>query len=48
MPHLHGLAAYVKMGALFALENALYSYLCFQQALLFPLSITFFVFVHSF
>ena len=56
--HMHGLTVYVKEGLPFAqdlsLENSADSYLCFQLALLhcdlllFPLSITFFVFVHSF
>ena len=57
--HIHGPAAYVKEGLLFArdlsLENSADSYLCFQLALLalsilllYPLSITFFVFVHGF
>ena len=54
--HVHGLAVYVKEGLSFAqdlpLENSLGSYLCFQISLsvllLFPLSITLFVFVHGF
>ena len=57
--HMHVLAVYVKEGLSFArdlsLENSADSYLCFRLALLhsrvlllFPLSITFFVFVHSF
>ena len=54
--HMHGLAVYVKEGLSFAqdlpLENSLGSYLCFQISLsvllLFPLSITLFVFVHGF
>ena len=56
---MHGLAVYVKEGLPFAwdlsLENSADSYLCFRLALLhssvlllFPLSITFFSFVHSF
>ena len=56
--HLHGLAVYVKEGFPFArdlsLENSADSYLYFRLALLhsvlrlFPLSITFFIFVHDF
>ena len=56
--HMHGLAVYVKEGLPFAPdlspENSAYSYLCFRLAFLhsvpyfFPLSITFFIFVHSF
>ena len=55
--HMHGLAVYMKKGLLFALdlsqENSAVSYLYFCLAslsvlLLFPLLITFFVFVHSF
>ena len=56
--HMHGLAVYVKKGLPFArdlpLENSADSYLCFRPALLhcvlllFPLSITFFSFVHGF
>ena len=57
--HMHGLTVYVKEGLPFAwdlsLENSADSYLCFQLALLalsilllYPLSITFFVFVHGF
>ena len=56
---MHGLAVYAKEGLPFAwgvsLENSADSYLCFWLALtslivllLFPLWITFFVFVHSF
>ena len=55
----HGLAVYVKERIPFArdlsLENSADPYLCFQLAslqssvlLLFPLSITFFIFIHSF
>ena len=56
--HMHCLTVYVKEGLLSAwdlsLENSADSYLCFRQAtllsvlLLFPLSITFFVFLHIF
>ena len=53
--HMHGLAIYVKEGLPFArdlsLENSADSYLCFTSLsvlLLFPLSITFFVIMHSF
>ena len=56
--HMHGLAVYVKEGLPFArdlsLESPADSYLCFRLALLhsvlllFPLSITFFVIMHSF
>ena len=57
--HMHGLAVYAKEGLPFAwgvsLQNSADSYLCFRLALtsrivllLFPLWITFFVFVHSF
>ena len=56
--HMHGLTVYVKEGLPFALDLSLEisadSYLCFQLALLdsvlflFPLLITFFVFVHGF
>ena len=57
--HVHGLSIYVKEGLPFtqylSLENSADSYLCFQLAfnslsvlLLFPLSITFFVFMHGF
>ena len=56
--HMHGPAVYVKEGLPFArdlsLENSADSYLCFRLALLhsvlllFPLSITFFSFVHGF
>ena len=57
--HMHGLAVYVKERFPFAqdlsLQNPADSYLCFRVALLhsvslllFPLSITFFVFMHSF
>ena len=53
--YMHGLAVYVKEGFPFArdlsLENSADSYLFVQLALLhllfFPLSITFFIFVHS-
>ena len=56
--HTHGLAVYVKEGLPFAqdlsLENSADSYFCFRLALLhsvlllFSLSITFFVIMHSF
>ena len=51
--HMHGLAVNVKKGLPFArdlsVENSADSYLCFGLALLlFPLSITFFIFVHGF
>ena len=56
--HMHGLAVYVKEGLPFernlSLEKSADSYLCFRLALLdsvlllFPLSITFFCFVHGF
>ena len=54
--HMHGLAVYVKDKLPFArdlsLENSADSYLCFRLVLLhlilFPLSITFFSFVHGF
>ena len=57
--HMHSLAVYVKEGVPFAhnlsLENFVNSHLCFWLALLhsvsyffFPLSITFFVFMHGF
>ena len=57
--HMHGLAVYVKKGLPFALdlylENPADSYLCIRLALFhsvfyffFPLSITFFLFVHDF
>ena len=55
--HMHGLTVYVKEGLPFAwdlsLENFADSYLCFRMAslsvlLLFPLSMTYVVFVHSF
>ena len=55
--HMHRLAVYVKEGLTFArdlsLENAADSHLCFRLGLplsdlLFPLSITFFVFMHRF
>ena len=56
--HMHGLAVYVKEGLPFAqdlsLENSADFYLCFWVAFLhsvsylFPLSITFFVFMHGF
>ena len=56
--HVHGLAVYVKEGLNFAqdlsLENSADSYLCFRLALLhsvlllFPLSVTFFDFMHGF
>ena len=56
--HMHGPAVYVKEGVPFArdlsLDNSADSYLCFRLALLssalllFPLSITFFLFVHGF
>ena len=56
--HMHGLAVYVKEGLPFvqdlSLENSADSHLCFRLALfhcvllLFPLSITFFVFAHGF
>ena len=55
--HMHRLAVYVKEGLPFArdlfLKNAADSYLCFRLGLplsdlLFPLSITFFVFMHRF
>ena len=57
--HMQGLAVYVKEGLPFAwdwsLENSADSYLCFQLALLhsvslllLSLSITFFIFLHSF
>ena len=57
--HMHGLVFYVKQGLLFAtdlsVENSGCSDLCFRLPLLhsvsyffFPLSITFFVFAHSF
>ena len=56
--HMHSLAVFVKEGLSFAqelsLENSADSYLCFRLALLhsvlllFPLSITFFVFLHGF
>ena len=56
--HMHGLVVYVKEGLLFGrdlpLENSADPYLCFRLALLhcvlllFPLSITFFVFVLGF
>ena len=56
---MHGLAVYVKEGPPFtqdvSLENSADFYLCFQPALLHPvsyfffsLSITFFVVMHSF
>ena len=56
--HMHGLAVYLKERLSFAqdlsLENSADSYLCFWPALLhsalllFPLLITFFVFIHGF
>ena len=56
--HMHGLAVYLKERLSFAqdlsLENSADSYLCFWPALLhsalllFPLLITFFVFMHGF
>ena len=55
--HMHGLAVYVKEGLPFArdlsLENSADLYLGFRLALVysvvfFPLSITFFFFMHSF
>ena len=56
--HMHGLTVYVNEGLPFALDLSLEisadSYLCFRLALLdsvlflFPLLITFFVFVHGF
>ena len=57
--HMHGLAVYVKEGLPLtwdlSLENSMESYLYFRLALLhsvsyifFPLSITFFVFMHGF
>ena len=57
--HMHGLTVYVKEGFPFArdlsLEKSAGSYLCFRLDLFqsasyffFPLSITFFVFAHSF
>ena len=57
--HMHGLAVYVQEGLPFArdlsLENSVDSYFLFSTGftslsvfLLFPLSITFFVFVHGF
>ena len=33
--HMYGLAVYVKVGLLFALENTLGSHLWFQQALIY-------------
>ena len=57
--HMHGHAVYVKEGLPFALdlflENSADSYLCIRLALFhsvsyffFPLSITFFIFMHGF
>ena len=52
--HIHGLAVYVKKGLLFArdllLENSAYStgFTSLSVLLLFPLLITFFVFMHGF
>ena len=57
--HMHGLTVYVKEGFPFArdlsLEKSAGSYLCFRldlfqsaSSFFFPLSITFFVFAHSF